>query len=255
MGSRHRALVSVLLMLASIGSACAQTTTPDQQLWIDGIVGKNFSGIYMAETEFSYQLLLRGNNPWVSYNASPSLERSMGPHWDLMVGVPLSYTAQDSATNTFETRLQFGARVHFTPFKRVQTRLLARYEQRYLTELEPVHETEQSARARIRAEVIVPLDVSSYASDSMWYALADFETFITLDRDLHERFANRTRARFGIGRKFSYNVRAEFIYCYQRSRTAIDDTGFTDDSIFRLRFKYYFTPRNRRPSTSGDNAN
>ena len=251
---RWRSALFIALLAALLSPRCVMAQSSDQQLWVDGILGRNFEAVYMFETEFSYQTLITKGEQWKSLNVSPSIERSMTPHWDLMFCVPLSYTLQDNSTNTFETRLQLGTRFYFTPFARVQTRLTIRQEQRFLTTLEPDRSTQQSSRTRFRAELIVPLDQRNYAVDTMWYALADFEAFLTYDKELDERFANRTRARIGIGRKFSYNFRTEFIYCFQRSRTTMDDTEYTDESIFRLRFKYYFTPPNRRRDM-GDNSN
>jgi hypothetical protein len=98
------------------------------------------------------------------------------------------------------------------------------------------------------------LDVRSYDSDSMWYAILDGEAFVSEDPDLSERFANRTRVRIGLGRKFSYNWRSELIYTLQRSRDAIADDDLTLDNIIRFRVKYYFTPR-ARAKCAGDSAN
>lgn len=227
--------------------------TSNTQLWLDGIVGKSFASYYMAECEFSYQTLLSDQERWESLNASPSLEISPTGHWSFLAGLPLSYTIQQDGYNTFELRAQFGAKYNFTPFDRVQVRLNSRYEIRQVSTVD-TDEVQRSQRTRWRAEVVVPLDVRSYDSDTMWYAMADGEAFITLDQDVSERFANRSRFRLGVGRKCSYNWRAEAIYTLQRSRDAISDAEYSTDNIIRLRIKYYFTPRSRAQA-HGDNAN
>jgi hypothetical protein len=240
----------VLLCLVHLTGASQNTNT---QLWVDGILGKSFASYYMAECEFSYQTLLSDQGRWESLNASPSLEVSPTAHWSFLAGLPLSYTIQQEGYNTFELRAQFGAKYNFTPFDRLQVRLNSRYEIRQVRTVD-TDEVQRSQRTRLRAEVVVPIDVRSYDSDSMWYALADAETFITMDQDVAERFANRTRFRFGVGRKFSYNWRAELIYTLQRSRDAISDEEYSTDNIIRLRIKYYFTPRSRSLA-AGDNSN
>lgn len=241
------------LLLVGMHGTSAFAQQRDPQLWLDGIVGKSFASYYMAECEFSYQVLLTEQSRWESLNASPSLEMSPTAHWSFLVGLPLSYTVQREGDNTFEWRGQVGAKYTFTPFKRVQTRLNLRYEDRNVRDQES-GQLLQSQRTRVRAEVVVPLDSRNYSVDTMWYALADAEAFITMDQDVQERFANRARVRIGLGRKFSYNWRAEAIYTFQRSRNAIADTDPTTDHIFRLRLKYYFTPRSRSQAR-GDNAN
>lgn len=248
--SMPRSWWSVLLCLVQLPAA-SQTT--NSQLWVDGILGKSFASYYMAECEFSYQTLLSDQGRWESLNASPSLEVSPTAHWSFLAGLPLSYTIQQEGYNTFELRAQFGAKYNFTPFDRLQVRLNSRYEIRQVRTVD-TDEVQRSQRTRLRAEVVVPIDVRSYDSDSMWYALADAETFITMDQDVAERFANRTRFRFGIGRKFSYNWRAELIYTLQRSRDAISDEEYSTDNIIRFRIKYYFTP-SKRAQAQGDNAN
>ena len=241
-GMKSKTLATIALVCFLHDPASAQS---DNQLWVDGIIGRNFGGTYMFETEFSYQTLLSAQDHWYSLNATPSLEASISPHMDLVSALPLSYTIQNDTSNTSEVRGMLGARYYFTPFKRVQTRLLARWEERFVRD-EESREVDRSDRLRVRAEVALPLDNVNWYTDTMWYALADVETFFTATDDAPERFANRLRTRIGVGRKFSYNLRLEFIYTLQRSRNAIADTDPTTDNIFRLRVKYYFTPRVRK---------
>lgn len=239
---------SVLLVM---GAGCfAQRNNP--QLWLDGIVGRGFAGSWMAECEFSRQELLGEGEHWVGYSASPSVEVSPTPHWAFMVGFPLSWTRQDNERNTWEWRGQLGIKYTFTPFDRVQTRLNLRQEYRRQG-IEGDVFTERSQRTRLRAEVVVPLDVRSYDMDTLWYGLLDAEAFIVLDRDLDERFANRTRWRLGVGRKFNYNWRAEAIFTLQTNRESISGIEPTFDPIARLRLKYYFTPKGRKRAL-GDGA-
>ena len=244
----------LVLCCSLCASVHVHAQNPNEQLWLDLEIGRVRSE-WTLSTEISRRELLTGDEPkWVNWNFSPAVERSMTPHWDLILGVPLSYTEQTDAIRTGEVDIQVGSRFLFTPFKSVQTNLLLRYEQRYMTADEPERTWEQSSRTRLRAEVKVPLDTRNYYADTLWYAMADAEVFIVMDQDLNERFANRTRVRTGIGRKFNYNWRVEFIYTFQRSRQALTDDARTSDNIFRFRLKYYFdrkTDKEREPSGSG----
>ncbi|MBL7982538.1 MAG: DUF2490 domain-containing protein [Flavobacteriales bacterium] len=249
----HARTLAFLTMLVCCSAFTSQAQTSNTQLWADGILGRSFGSYYMAECEFSYQTLLSDQDRWESLNISPSLEVSPTAHWSFMVGLPYSYTIQRTGLDTEELRAQFGLKYNFTPFNRVQLRLNARYE---LRRMQTVGEpgTERAQRSRLRAECVIPLDVKSYDSDTMWYGILDGEAFITVDQDVSERFANRMRLRAGLGRKFCYNWRAELIYTLQRSRDAIADEERSTDNIIRLRVKYYFTPRSRSQA-AGDNTN
>lgn len=240
-------------MVAFILSHTTAAQDANTQLWMDGILGRSFASYYMAECELSYQTLISEHERWESLNISPSLEVSPTAHWSFMAGLPYSYTIQRTDLNTAELRLQLGAKYNFTPFERAQLRLNARYELRRMRNEESAA-VERAQRTRLRAELVLPLDVRSYDSDTMWYGIADAEVFITMDQDVSERFANRMRLRTGFGRKFSYNWRAELIYTLQRSRDALSDDDPSTDNIIRLRLKYYFTPRSRS-NAAGDNAN
>ena len=239
---------------AMVSSLAAWAQETNNQLWVDGIIGRNIAGIYMFETEFSYQTLLSDQDRWQSLNATPSLELSLGPHVDLVSGIPLSYTVQNDSTKTAEVRGMLGMRYYFTPFKRVQTRMLVRWEERFVRD-EETYDVVQSDRLRVRAEVALPLDDINWHTDTMWYALADVEAFFTASEDAPERFANRLRARIGAGRKFSYNWRLEFIYTVQRSRNALEDLDPSTDHIFRFRLKCYLTPRVRKLQDAGGTGN
>ena len=228
-------------------AAPLRAQNPNEQLWVDIVVGKVWQE-YNFNTEFSPRTLLSGNEPkWTSWNLSPTLERSLGPHWDAIVGVPLSYTTQNEKVSTFETDLQLGLRFYIAPYRRLQSSITLRHEQRFMADVDGKGDWRRAGRTRVRGELVLPLDAPLYSVDTLWYALTDFEVFIQMDPDLQERFAHRTRARIGIGRKFNYNWRVDLVYAFQHSRRAISDDALTTDSIFRLRLKYYFDRSATRP--------
>ena len=104
----------------------------------------------------------------------------------------------------------------------------------------------------MRAEAIIPINRNSFFEDKLWYALTDFEALFTTN-DVKERFANRVRIRVGIGYRFSYSLRVEFMYMLQESRYAIDDSFSSSDNIFRFRLKQYF--HKSKPSKAGGTGN
>jgi hypothetical protein len=92
----------------------------------------------------------------------------------------------------------------------------------------------------IRAESILPINKPSmHAGDKLWYGLLDAEVFVVMDKDVKERFANRFRARCGIGYRISYTLRLEFVYTLQQSKNAIEGDANTTGNIYRFRVKQY----------------
>jgi hypothetical protein len=92
-----------------------------------------------------------------------------------------------------------------------------------------------------------------YSGDKLWYAIVDGESFIVLDQDVNERFANRFRLRAGIGYRISYSFRVEFVYTLQQSKNTIEGDFSTTDNIFRFRLKQYL--RKTKPSDVSGTGN
>lgn len=57
--------------------------------------------------------------------------------------------------------------------------------------------------------------------------------------EVGERFANRFRARAGIGYRLAYTSRFEFIYMIQQSKGGLSEEFSSSDNIFRFRYKHY----------------
>lgn len=242
---KAKAKVCLLIMLIIINSkeVFAQQKV-DRQFWQDVVLdyqmGKN-----LFETEMSYQTLLAKENKWYSLNISPAYERSINKYVDLISALPLSYTVQSDTSNSFEVRTMLGARIYFTPGKRIETRFTYRFEYRFFHD-QSSSEWVKSSRSRFRAEVIVPVNRPNYYSDKMLYCLGDVELFSTVDKDVQERYANRFRIRVGAGYRMSYNWRFEAIYMLQESRNNVADGYNSVDNILRLRIKCYFPFRKKK---------
>ena len=145
-----------------------------------------------------------------------------------------------------------GTRIHFTPNRRILTRLLLRLEHRQLN-YESTNSSESSLRTRIRAESYIPINHKSMYEDHLWYGVADVEVFIVKDQTIKERFANRYRFRLALGYRLSYTWRFEAMYTLQESRNTIAGDYTTVDQIFRLRVKHYLN--RSKPSGMQGNGN
>jgi hypothetical protein len=210
----------------------------NEQLWFEYMLNYPFANSWNVELAGTYSTAL--NTPkWRAFDVQVTPEYALSQHVDLMGALLVSNTFQNKSLNTFEVRPMVGTRLHFTPNKRLLTRLLVRLEQRNL-ENQETNEWDQSTRGRVRLETIFPFNKPTmFAGDQLVYGLLDAEAFLVLDRDVPERFANRLRIRTGIGYRFSYTFRVEFVYTLQRSRNALEDDFSTTDHIFRIRLKHY----------------
>lgn len=227
-----------LFLVCSLLPVLSLAQKSNEQLWLDYVVDYPFAGKYLFETEASYQTLLSNQDRWQSLTLTPQFEMSVLPFMDLISGVPLSYTVQKSSYNTFEARTMLGAKFYFTQGKRVETRATLRYEHRFFKGIDSTS-WEISNRIRLRAELVVPINKKTYYNDKMWYAIFDTEVFYVIDKNVSERFANRTRTRLGVGYRLNYAYRFEILFAWQTSRDEIEQNFASSDAIIRLRFKHY----------------
>ncbi len=188
---------------------------------------------------------------WRALDLQVTPEYSFSQHIDLMGALLVANVFQSQSLSTFEVREMLGTRIHFTPNRKILTRLLVRFEQRNLQD-EETSEWDHSKRTRIRAETIIPWNKPTmYDGDKLWYSIVDAEAFIVLDQDVKERFANRVRIRTGIGYRINYGTRLEFVYTLQRSKDIIDGGFNTTDNIFRFRLKQYLNKTKPSKTLSG----
>jgi hypothetical protein len=238
----------VFLLLAASLPVAAQS--PNTQFWGEYMLNYPFANSFNVENAFVYSTL--ANTPrWRAFDYTPTLEYSLTQHIDLTLGCTLSYTAQTEDYNTFEIRPVLGTRVNFTPNQRVQVRVYLRLEQRNFLNLD-TDEWEKVMRPRARAEFLFPINHKGIHDDKLWYGIADVELLFATD-DVEERFANRFRARAGVGYRLSYTSRFEFLYMIQQSRSGINEDYHTSDNIFRFRYKHYL--RKKKPTQSSGTGN
>jgi hypothetical protein len=179
------------------------------------------------------------SDKWHSFNIIPKIEKSLNRHWDLLLYIGSINTLQQLAYNTWEVRPGLGVRFRFTPLGKLQIRILARLELRNQYTFE-TNTWSQDLRSRFRLEEIYFINGNSFAKNRLWYILSDLEFFLTVDREIEQRYSNRTLFRLGLGYKLNDRWRFETIYTYQYSKNTIDEEfSKEDENILRLRFKYY----------------
>ncbi len=224
----------------------------NEQVWFEYMLNYPFANSWNVEFASTYSTVLQSPK-WRSLDFQVTPEYSITQHIDVMGAIYFGETFQNKALSTFELREMLGARIHFTPNKRILTRLLIRFEQRNQQNQE-TDVWSHSTRSRIRAESVIPLNKPTmYSGDNLWYGVADVEGFLVMDQDVEERFANRLRVRAGIGYRFSYGLRLEVMYTLQRSKNTLEDEFFTSDNIFRFRLKQYL--KKTKPSRDQGTGN
>jgi hypothetical protein len=212
-----------------------------QQLWLDYQVDYPFANQYLFEVTTSYQTVFSDSAKWRSMSISPVFEYQITTRFDLISGIPLAYTNQTSTYNSFELDPYVGTRFHISQNKRIDSRLIFKLEERFFQNLE-THSWEESNRMRLKAEAWVAINGPNLYQDKLWYAILDYEEFVVVDEQVNERFANRLRARFGIGYRLNYKNRFELIYTLQSSRNQINGDLISNDNVLQLRYKLFLNP-------------
>lgn len=242
-------MVAVFFVGCSFQAVHAQSS--NSQLWAEYMLNYPFANSWNVEFAGTYSTLLEEPR-WQSLDLQITPEYALTSNVDLMGSVLFNRTNQYQSLSSSEFRWMGGVRVHFTPHKRILTRLLARYEQRYMYYSE-TDTRQQSNRFRIRFESLTPLNRKSMYEDKLWYVVADVEAFIAQDHQVSERFANRYRIRVGPGYRLSYTWRFEFLYTLQESRNTIAGDFETTDNLFRIRVKHFL--HQSKPSVAQGNGN
>lgn len=229
---------TLFICLAGSFSSVAQK---HQQVWLDYQLDLPFKNQYLFEVTTSYQTVLTDSAKWRSMSISPVFEYHYLNRLDFLSGIPFFYTNQTTNYNSFEIAPYIGARFHITQNKRIDSRLIFKLEERFFQNLE-THSWEESNRMRLKAEAWVAINRQNLFQDNLWYAILDYEEFIVVDEQVNERYANRLRARFGIGYRLNYKNRFEIIYTLQSSRNEIHGDLISNDNVLQLRYKMFLNP-------------
>lgn len=225
-------------------------TQSNTQLWFEYMLNHPYGRRWNVELAATYSTLLETPS-WQSFDVQVTPEFLLSSHVDLQCALLYNRTLQNQPLSSTEVRAMLGSRIHLTPTRRVLTRLLFRFEKRFLY-YPDLDNLDESTRGRVRFETLIPLNNKSmFGGDHIWYLVADAEAFVPLDEQLDERFLNRYRFRLGPGYRLSYTWRIEFLYTLQESRNSLAGDFETTDNLFRFRLKH-FLHQNRSSRLQGN---
>jgi hypothetical protein len=222
--------------LFSLPSAAQQ----NNQLWLDYQVDYPFQNQYLFEVTTSYQRIL-AKDSWRSLNVTPTFEIQYLKNLDLIGTMPIYYTVQKEDFNTYGIDPAIGVRYHITQNQRFNTRLIFKVEERFFHQIEE-DSWQNSNRLRLKAEAWITLNGPNLFADNLWYVILDYEEYFVMDHQLDERYANRRRARLGLGYRLNYKHRFEFIYTLQSARDEVDGDFIRQDNVFQFRYKMFLNP-------------
>ena len=101
---------------------------------------------------------------------------------------------------------------------------------------------------RLKGEATISINGPNLFRDKLWYAIIDYEQYFVSDQQLEERYANRRRARIGLGYRLNYMHRFEMIYTLQSARDEISESFISTDNVIQLRYKMFLNPA--KPSSN-----
>jgi hypothetical protein len=228
--------VVVLMSVCNVLSAQQK-----EQLWFDYQIDYPFANRYLIEAAASYQTLLSKNDKWRSLSLTTTFEALVFNFMDVTADVPLAYTLQKEGSNSFEIAPIVGLRFYITQSKRIDTRVLVRYQQRYFRQIEQ-NDWDVSNRTRLKAEAYICLNGPNLFTNNLWYVALDYEEFIVLDQQLQERYANRRRAKIGLNYRWTYRHRFDASFTLQSSKDEIDGYFIATDNVIQLRYRLFLNP-------------
>ena len=231
-------VLCVVIMMAVCNVVNAQNKN---QLWLDYQIDYPFANRYLFEAVASYQTLLSKNDKWRSIGATTTFEALIFNFMDVTADVPFAYTLQKEGSNSFELSPIVGLRFYITQSRRIDTRVLVRYQQRYFRQIEQ-DDWDVSNRTRLKAEAYICLNGPNLFTNNLWYVALDYEEFIVLDQQLQERYAFRRRAKIGLNYRWTYKHRFDASFTLQSSRNEIGGDFIANDNVIQLRYRMFLNP-------------
>jgi hypothetical protein len=238
----------VLILMTCNTLVCAQHK---EQLWLDYQIDYPFANRYLLEVAANYQTLLSKDDKWRSIGLTTTFESLIFTFLDVTADLPIAYTLQKEGSNSFELAPIVGLRFYITQNKRIDTRVLIRYQQRYFRQVEQ-NDWDISNRTRLKAEAYICLNGPNLFTDNLWYLALDYEEFIVLDQQLDERYANRRRAKMGLNYRLNYKHRFDISYTLQSSRNEIGGDFISNDSVIQFRYRLFLNPTGVSANSGGD---
>jgi hypothetical protein len=249
-------LIVTAAVLLLPGSALAQANS---QFWGDFTLTWAKSPRLTYDFDIEPKVLVSasaGQPDWASLDLTPGVDYAAKKWLDVVGEFLYASTKQTNDVNSIELTTRVGARFHLLsrnlpiiirerplhelpPRRKLVLRDFVRVEQRniFYSNDEP---TNSSWRLRNRLEFQLPLNSKSMTEDKTRYVTADWESFVPLNDDPKERFANKQRIRVGGGYRQNFNWRYEVLYIWGRSLDTTTDSFTTSDNIVNVRVKRVF---------------
>jgi hypothetical protein len=142
-------------------------------------------------------------------------------------------TVQSHQLTTNEIRPAIGARGNFTPGRRVETSMLARFEYRFVYD-DQENAWNDSPRFRLKVDAQIPFNHKDMSADKTWYGRGEIEAFYIESNDINEVYANRLWFDLTVGYKFNSRFKLELVYTLQDSRNTADTRDLTRTNIFKI---------------------
>jgi hypothetical protein len=233
-----RLIMRLMYVSSTICLLARESKAQGQQLWLDYQVDYPFQNDYLLQLGGSYQSSIGAENKWRNLMLTPTFEWGPFQFLDFIATAPMSFTVQSEDYNSFEVDPALGVRYHVTQNRRITSRLIFKFEERVLRDLEN-EDWQTSTRLRLKGEIFVSLNGPNLYQDNLWWTILDYEVFYVTDEQLDERYANRQRGRIGLGYRLNYKNRFEVLYTLQSSKDEIYGELHRLDNVIQLRYKMY----------------
>lgn len=244
-------MVKVWCVVIIIAGSSLVNAQHKEQLWLDYQIDYPFANRFLFEAAASYQTLLSKEDKWRSLSLTTTFESLIFNFLDVTADLPVSYTLQQEGSDSYDIAPMVGVRLYITQSKRIDTRVLLRYQQRYFRQVQD-DDWDISNRTRLKAEAYVCLNGPNLFTNNLWYLALDYEEFIVLDEQLQERYANRRRAKIGVNYRLNYKHRFDVSYTFQSSRNEIEGGFINNDGVILLRYRLFLNETGLTPSSTSD---
>jgi hypothetical protein len=226
-----------LLTLAALMMASSVRADSTLELWANFMAEWQASQRLQLTFNLEPRVLLVGAGQWETINFTTSAEVETWRWLDLLAELKTGYTADSEEPNTFELTERIGVHVFFIR-SRFQLADMLRLEQRNRFYTDSTDDHLLRTRNRIEASYVINRERASQPGAVI--GLADFELFVPVKRDAHERYASRYRIRAGVGYRCDADWRVDLIYMFQKSRNTYGAPFSNAENIVDIRLRRAF---------------
>jgi hypothetical protein len=219
------------LLLGLPAPARAENTL---QLWTNFMLEWQVSQRNFLAFDLEPKVLLVGEGQWRNFDFTPTYEFAPTRWLDLIGEMVVGYTNDTVNPDATEVTERLGARFYIWR-KQLQIRDMFRFEQRNRFFSDDT--SDAVFRWRNRVELRYAFNRQRTTEAGAVTGLLDWEIFVPIDQDVHERYASRHRLRAGVGYRPVVAWRIDLIYLVQRSRNTIDEPFDNIDHVIDIRVR------------------